>query len=297
MNGKLANKLAIKHIGGPLKAIEPIVGGGEVNKVYIIKSDTCSAVLRVHSAGEFERFQKESWCIEQSIAVGVSGAKVYEVNKTRDYAYMLIEFIAGSNGNKIVASPELWEELGKYLKLIHKIPVKGFGEKLDDIIGGNKEQWNKYLQYNVESLNDEDKLIRSGMLDNSTSIKLKAIFLRLFSKDFAFGLNHGDYSLANAIVDEQSVIHVIDWGSAQAHIVPHHDLGVILEESLDEDSEEFNALINGYGMRRNDFGAIRSEIADLMLLEAVDKLRWALDKAPEWVESHKKRLIKLLQTA
>lgn len=292
---ELARKLAVKHLGGSLSSIDPIIGNGEVNKIYVIKSDTRVAILRVNNSGEFERFQKERWCIQQSIAVGIPGAKVYEINKAEDRAYMLIEFIAGSNGNKIVASRKLWEELGKYLNLIHRIPVTGFGEKLDEIIDGSKEQWKEYLQYNIGSLDDDDELIKLGVLDNSTSTKLKTIFLGLASKDYTYGLSHGDYSLANVIVDEQSLAHVIDWGSAQAHIVPHHDLGVILDESLSEECDEFSALLRGYGMSRNDFGSIKSDISDLQLLEATDKLRWAIDKAPQSTEYHKNQLVKFLQ--
>lgn len=292
---ELASNLSAQHLVGSLKSIEPI-SGGEVNKVFIIKSDTRAAVLRVNGLVELERFQKETWCIAQSAAVGVLGARVYEVNKTKDYAYMLIGYIEGSNGNKIVATPKLWEHLGEYLKLIHEIPVKGFGEKLDDIISGSKTQWAEYLRYNIESLGDDDKLISMGVLDSSISAKLSTIFLGLASSDFTFGLNHGDYSLANIIVDEKSLPHVIDWGSAQAHIVPHHDLSVILAESLKEGSEEFIALLNGYGLSKSEFEAIKPQIMNLQLLEAVDKLRWALDKAPEWVKAHKTRLVKHLRT-
>jgi aminoglycoside phosphotransferase (APT) family kinase protein len=229
------------------------------------------------------------------MSAGIPGAKIYDVGTYKDYAYILMEYIDGSNGTRIEASPGLWQELGSYLNLIHKIPVKGFGEKLNDITDGNKEQWKTYLKYNIDSLNDNDVLIKLGVLDTPTSKKLITIFQGIAGNSYTFGLNHGDYSLANVIVNNKSTAHIIDWGCAQSHVVPHYDLGVILDESLSLDSDEFNALLNGYGMSRYDFDVMKQEIADLVLLEAVDKLRWALDKAPKWVESHKSRLINILQ--
>jgi tRNA A-37 threonylcarbamoyl transferase component Bud32 len=94
---------------------------------------------------------------------------------------------------------------------------------------------------------------------------------------FQFGLSHGDLSLKNTRVDGDTV-HLIDWGCAQAHAVPHYDLGVVLADSLADDSAEFGAMLDGYGLTRQEYGAIRDEVRDLLLLEAIDKVRWSRDR-------------------
>lgn len=273
----LANQLT----SGSITNIKPITDKGEVNQVFLLETADQRTVLRVNKATELDRFNKEQWCAKMAHAGGVPVAQVLNIGTSNGYAYMLLEFIMGKNGGEIVSTPELWQTLGKYLRLIHEVPVAGFGEKLDDITSGNVEQWKQYLGYNITSLTEEDVLIKMGVLNISTSQKLSVLFKSLGTKNFTFGLNHGDYSLANIIIDEHAIPHVIDWGCAEAHVVPHHDLGVILDESLKDDSDEFAAFLDGYGTSMADYETMRSDIQALQMLEAIDKLRWAIDKSPE----------------
>jgi hypothetical protein len=61
--------------------------------------------------------------------------------------------------------------------------------------------------------------------------------------------------------------------------VPHYDLGVVLTDSLGEDTAEFAALLDGYGIEPTLFRRdIHSDVLALRALEAVDKVRWALDR-------------------
>jgi aminoglycoside phosphotransferase (APT) family kinase protein len=277
----IAAKLAEQHLSGTLKSVEPITNKGEVNQVFILSTEVHKAVLRLNDLAELARFQKEQWCAQAAMAQSVPGAKVMVVDSDDTYAFMLLEFVDGRNGSAIPHSGELWSTLGQLLRQIHSIPVGGFGEKLDDILHGTRKQWEGYIRYNIESLTADDALIKRGILDVSQSRALRVLFEGLLSIDFSFGLNHGDFSLANVIVDGDSLPHIIDWGSAQAHVVPHHDLGVILDESLDADSAEFLSLLSGYEMIRADYEKIKEEIGWLQLLEAADQVRWALEKAPQ----------------
>lgn len=93
-------------------------------------------------------------------------------------------------------------------------------------------------------------------------------------------LSHGDLSLANTIMCDNEA-YLIDWGSAAGHIVPHYDLGVILTDSVSEDSKEFEQVLEGYELSREDFNKIKEEIKSLMLLIATDKVRWSLERSPD----------------
>ncbi|MBW3653821.1 MAG: phosphotransferase, partial [Actinobacteria bacterium] len=94
------------------------------------------------------------------------------------------------------------------------------------------------------------------------------------------GLCHGDLSPKN-VIDRDGVVSVIDWGCARGQLVPHYDLGVILCDGLDEHSREFAALLDGYGLSLDVYHhEMREDVAALRLLEAVDKVRWALDRKP-----------------
>jgi len=85
----------------------------------------------------------------------------------------------------------------------------------------------------------------------------------------------------NAIVSDQGGVSLIDWGSAESHVVPHYDLGVILTDSLSEESNVFKSVLEGYGLASAEYVGIRSQIKSLMLLIATDKIRWAIDRSPE----------------
>ena len=291
----LARKIVETQFTSPLESVSQIIDKGEVNHVFVLTLiDSRKYILRINDASEEERFKKEKWCAEVTQARGVHGAKVLSTGVEQGSAFMLLEYIEGTNGTEINSTPEIWEKLGKYLKVIHSVSTAGFGENLEDIHSGSRNQWEQYLEYNIRSLDNSDQLIKMAVLTLDTSSQLSKLFEGMLSTDYKFGLNHGDYSLANVIISENDTPHIIDWGSAQAHVMPHYDLSVIVDESLDEQSDEFAALLSGYGLSSADYSAMRSDINKLQLLESVDKLRWAIDKSPESIEHFKERVTNYL---
>lgn len=286
--------LSCLHFNEAVLKITPIIDKGEVNQVYLVTTQSKKIIFRLNTTSELKRFQKEAWCINAAIDKAVKVPTVFGVGSHEEISYMLFEYIEGLNGDSIRSSEILWLKLGNSLKTIHEINVSGLGEDLSDINSAeDNHNWEEYLDYNIRSLDDNDRLVKEGILDTKKQQSLKQIFERLMSKPFEFGLNHGDFSLANIIVDQSDTPFIIDWGSAQGHIIPHHDLGVILEEILSEDSREFRALLEGYGLTSRDFLEIRDDVYDLRILEAVDKLRWAFDRSPDSIDSQKRLLTRL----
>jgi len=290
---ELANTLTKLHANSNINDVRQIHGKGEVNQVYELSTNTSKYVLRINSLIEYERFKKENWCYESSSKIGLKVPKVITYGTDNDYSYILLEYIQGLNGNAIVSNRDLWSNLGKQLRLIHSIPVHGFGESLNSIVNGNAQEWEHYLQANITSLKNQSLITKLG-INQSTSQKLQQLFNDLLIKRFTFGLNHGDFSLKNIILQD-SIPYIIDWGSAEAHIVPHHDLAVILDESLEEESVEYASLLSGYGMVRADYEVIKKEIITLQLLEAIDKFRWALDNSANQIEHYSRQVEKFVQ--
>jgi fructosamine-3-kinase len=194
---------------GSFNGIEVLVGSGEVNQVFLVSANDSKFVLRLNDLSELDRFKKEQWCIDATLANGIPGSRVIDIGEYNEYAYMFLEFIKGRNDRDILESNDFWYLLGKYLLKIHSINVKGFGENLDDILNGSRNQWTQYLNYNISSLNSSDVLIKMGVLNKNSSRSFKDLLESLSKKDFKFGLNHGDYSLSNIIVDDNSVPHVM----------------------------------------------------------------------------------------
>ncbi len=162
---------------------------------------------------------------------------------------------------------------------------------------GGKAGWREYLAYNLGELTDRDPLLHLGLLDRDAQAQLRERFTDLTRGPTRLGLCHGDLSLKNVIVDDGSV-QVIDWGCAHGHLVPHYDLGVILAESLVEHSPEFVALLDGYGLDPTSFSReARAEVFNLQALEAVDKVRWALDRNPTRLPALSGRMVAALRAA
>jgi aminoglycoside phosphotransferase (APT) family kinase protein len=128
-----------------------------------------------------------------------------------------------------------------------------------------------------------------GVLTKSQSKVVRSIFADLKSESFDFGLNHGDLSLKNVIVDESGKANLVDWGSAEASIVPHHDLIQLLKMNMienDPDDAAIRSFLEGYGMPTSEFEQMRPTLGSLLLLRAFDKLRWALDSGIDGLESY-----------
>ena len=271
---------------------ELISGKGVVNSVYEITSNIGKLILRFNDSSEYDRFRKEAWCYNAAAKVGVRCPRNLQVGIRDNYAFMILQHVEGKNGKEIVSTAELWHGLGEALRLIHGIEVKGFGEKIEDITNGSRYDWQKYVQQNRVALQEEDFIEKLNISDDAL-INFKQRLDELGLKDFVFGLNHGDYSLANVIVNDQDS-YIIDWGSAEAHIVPHHDFAVILDESLNRYSQEFESFLRGYGMNVEEFNVISKDIETLQALEALDKLRWAFDKSPGRIDHYSQQFSKFV---
>lgn len=280
---QLASRITSSLLNEPLVEVTPLVGKGRVNKVFIVEAVTHKVVVRMSDRGEaLDEYTKEAWCIEHAAACGVSVPAVISVGRCEGHAYIIQSYIAGDEGRDSPAPKlDIWRELGKYAKLIHSISVPGFGLKLSEITRGDaRKSWLRYLEYNIESLTENDPLIKLKVLTQLQSKLIKDVFADLRGREFTFGLNHGDISLKNTIVDKRGRVNLLDWGSAEAAIVPHHDLIQMLKMNMlegDPDGEEIRSFLDGYGISPPELKRMMPELDSLLVLRACDKLRWAID--------------------
>ena len=264
-------------------SVVPILGKGSVNKVFIAESANAKVVVRMNGGNAaLDEYAKEAWCIEKAAAKGIPVSDVLTVGMFEKHAFMIQTYIAGDEGRTSrLPRSHIWQQLGKYAELLHSIQVAGFGLKMSDLTEGDSRQaWLKYLDYNIDSLNEHDELLKLNVITESQSKIVRTIFENLKEKTFIFGLNHGDISLKNVIIDEFGKANLIDWGSAEASIVPHHDLIQMLKMNMLEnapDQEEIQAFLDGYGISQIEFAQMTPELESLLLLRAFDKLRWAID--------------------
>jgi tRNA A-37 threonylcarbamoyl transferase component Bud32 len=218
-----------------IKNVESIRGKGEVNRVYIVQIENKSVVVRLNNESEISRFKKEEWCMNKAIELNIPSPHVLDIGVNNNSAFMILDFIPGLNGEEIIKDESyIWKKLGSYAKKIHSVTTNGFGETFTRK-GEFNDTWERYITYNIDFLNEKDKLLSMNVLTLSDSKKVRNLFLGLLEKQFKFGLTHGDLSLANIIVENEKIT-LIDWGSAESTIVPHFEIIGIFEDSFSEDS-------------------------------------------------------------
>ncbi|MEH6991727.1 aminoglycoside phosphotransferase family protein [Neobacillus drentensis] len=288
-----AERIAGDFLQERVKKSLQIIGKGIVNQVCVAETDNSKVVVRMNDAGTYPCFVKENWCIEQARAVGIPSPEVLSIGIADETAYMIQTFIDGENGlDSTKPKPDIWRQLGVYDKLIHTIPVQGYGENLIDPINGvfqspphagSDGSWLGYLNYNINSLTENDRIIELGVINQTESIKIRKLFEGLKKEKFRFALNHGDVSLKNTIVNKEGQVVLLDWGSAEVSVVPHGDIIEMMKCQIlggGPSVEEFKAFLDGYGVMEKDIADMRH----LLLLRAFDKLRWAIDLSPDLIK-------------
>ncbi|HEX6185137.1 MAG TPA: aminoglycoside phosphotransferase family protein [Pyrinomonadaceae bacterium] len=280
---RLASAIVTETMGGPAARVTPVVGKGSVNKVFVAETSGGKVVVRVSDRPQAaDEYAKEAWCIERAAALGVHVPEVLGVGQRDGHAFIVESFVEGDEGRDSRADrADLWRVLGAYARLIHTVAVPGLGLTMAEITEGDaRKEWSRHLEYNIESLTDDDPLLGLKVATREQSRAAREVFVWLRGREFVFGLNHGDLSLKNTIVDARGVVTLLDWGSAEAAAVPHHDLIQLLKMSMkedDPDGEEFRSFLDGYGIGTDELERMMPELEALLLLRAFDKLRWALE--------------------
>jgi aminoglycoside phosphotransferase (APT) family kinase protein len=265
----------------PLKVL-PLTGKGFVNNVFLVETNRAKFICRTNNENSLDEYEKEKWAAERAAAKQVPTPPILSTGIFDNRAYSIQKYVAGTEGRKLPGDRRfIWKKFGEYAGRIHQIEVGGFGLKFRQMTEGDSAAgWLKYLEYNIESLNESDELLKFGVMTPSQSRTVREIFENLRARRFRFGLNHGDFSLKNTIVDDHGTIHLIDWGSAEASIVPHHELIQLLLVQMQEnnpDEAAFAAFLEGCAIDEDEYRLMLPDLKALSLLRAFDKLRWAID--------------------
>jgi len=291
-----AERIAGDFLREQVKTSYQIIGKGNTNQVCVVETESHKVVVRMNDKDTFPEFGKEKWCIEKAAAVGVPGPEVLSIGIVDETAYMIQAFVEGDNGlDSTVPKTEVWRKLGEYAKLIHSIQVKGYGGSLvDPVLGefqspphaGSDGSWQGYVQYNINCLTEHDRLIELGVITPMESQSVRELFENLKREPFRFGLDHGDLSIKNAIVNQANRVILLDW-NAEVNVVPHATVARLMQYQMlgieeSPNAEEFDAFLDGYGLSVEDLSVTRQ----FLLLRAFDNLRWAIDRSPDLIEPY-----------
>ena len=277
--------IAAGFFGQPPESLTEIMGLGSVNQIFVAKLAGESIVVRLPQPQNREQamafYEKERWCLEQAARVGVPGPVVLKRGIHDGWPYQVQSFVEGVNGKHSDLDPHvLMHTLGDYARRFHPLPLTGFGEMLSEFFSSdNHAGWQRFVAYNLASLTPDDALMALGVYSAHQREAIHARFIALQEGAFTFGLCHGDLARRNTILAPDGTLFLLDWGSAEAHLIPHYDLMALVGWYSPSDSR-VHAFLDGYGWPLSERAALLAEVENLALLKSFDLVRWAIDRCP-----------------
>jgi aminoglycoside phosphotransferase (APT) family kinase protein len=230
--------------------------------------------------GEFE---VEQWCLEQAAVRGVPGPGVVGHGDVSGTPYIVLTYVEGCTVDEH-GDLAAWETLGRYGRVAHGFDWPSGPDGLFTRFGRDPgEAWRRHLLYNADRLTETDPLIGLGVYPARDQPRLRDVVSRLLDHDFEYGLRHGDLAPRNLLRTAEGSLVLLDWGQASVGPVPHGDLLAAFRSHLVEGHPtvaELDALSAGLG---EPLDALEGVLRDLLVLEALDRVRWALDKRPDRV--------------
>ena len=273
-----------KTLDEPVSGLERVQNGA-VNLIYIVTTAQSKYIILIDpNESTSARFQKEEWCMKQMQGKGIPTTSTLSVGTAEDNPFMILPYIDGVDGTEADAERlTIWRKLGEYAHKINGVATSGFGENMT-APGVFRDGWDRFIDYNISSLLEKDPLVEKSLITAEQSRELHKIFVYLKNTPFQFGLIHHDLALKNTRVSPDGTVYLLDWGSAAVNIFPHLDIAEILESSLQEESDEFESFLQGYGLGKKKYRDMKQDIQFLKLLTYIDNVRWAVDRKPDLIK-------------
>ena len=281
-------KIAEQELKDVIIDILEIVGLGVVNNVYDVRSKKNNYIFRYNeSSTKKVEFIKEQWCLGLMRELGVLSPKVSKVIFGEEDVCMIQEKINGISGER--CNPDqrqiIWKNLGAYAQKFHQIERIENEEVVESEFHNS---WKARLTYNIKELSTDDSLLEKDFLSSEEHIQAREVLDNLVEKDFKEGLVHGDLSLRN-VIWQNGDVYLLDWGTAEINVVPHHEFGLLLM-SNELTEREFQLFLESYGISKSDYSGIADDIRALNLLHRLDKYRWAEEYDDTNLEDYAKKI-------
>jgi aminoglycoside phosphotransferase (APT) family kinase protein len=280
----LLPKLAALH-GLPEGPVADPEWPGVMNEVCLVGDPSDRYAVRARSGhGALAEFQAEAWCSAAARRIGLATPRIPFWGVEDGVSYSVQEAVEGDSAERH-RGDNLWRFLGESARTIANIDVRSAPEVLFSRFGRDlNTAWRSHVFYNLDQLTLADPLIPLGAYDADDLKVLRAMVSSIARRNFDQGLVHGDLALRNVILPTVAEPVLIDWGSARTGPVPHVDLINLLrnrDEQQNPTDVEIEAFASGFGSSPE----LMQEVRDLRVLHCLDVARWALDRAPERVET------------
>jgi aminoglycoside phosphotransferase (APT) family kinase protein len=275
-------EVAHRH-GLPISPVGQLRGVGSVNHVFCLGSGAERCVVRTPIDGlRNDEFEVEHWCLEQAAQQGIPSPRVLGRGDVSGTPYIVQTYVEGTAPNE--RDLTAWGTLGRYGRLAHGFVWTAGPDSLFTRFGRDPDNaWRQHLQYNADQLTGIDPLIGLGVYAASTQPRLHGVVSRLLDHKLTHGLRHGDLAPRNLLITPDGSRVLLDWGQASVGPVPHGDLLAAYRSHTVEGhptATELDVFSDALG---EPLAMLRPVLDDVLVLEALDRVRWALDNRPDRV--------------
>ncbi len=273
-------EIAQRH-GAPVAPVVQVNGQGSVNRVFVIGTGAARHVVRLPIDPQRDEFEVEEWCLRCAAMKGIPSPVVVARGRLGGVPYLVQEFVEGVPGDR---QPSLthWATLGAYGRRAHQFDLTDAPSGLFTRFGRDPQRaWRQHLQYNLDRLTHADPLLQLGVYPKSKQPHLRHVLTELMDRDMTHGLCHGDLAPRNLLIQATTSPVLLDWGSAAVGPVPYGDLIPAMKSHLATGSPsiaELNVLATALGAPLPRHNGLLDQ---LMILDALDLVRWAIDQRPD----------------
>ncbi|MGY5766061.1 phosphotransferase [Brachybacterium sp. DNPG3] len=233
------------------------------------------------------------------------------------WAWSVQELVDGTLGEHAADPSAVWRELGRLSRRIARLDLAGAPDGLFSRFGRDLDAaWEQHHAYGLDELAPGDPLVGLGVYRDEDRSRLREILAGIggtaggtadgrargsagAGAPVEQGLLHGDLALRNVLLDADGQAVLIDWGSVRTGPVPLqetvHLLGV---EDGDPGADGIRAFLTGFAGDEGGAGdtgdagdagdagvdALLAQARALQVLETLDLVRWALDRAPAQID-------------
>ena len=258
-------------------------GLGSVNHVFCLGSGAERYIVRIPiDPLRRDECEVEHWCLEQAAKHGIPSPGVVGRGDVSETPYIALKYVEGSVADERELTA--WETLGRYGRLAHGFEWASGPDALFTRFGRDPDDaWRRHLLDNADQLSGADPLIGLGVYPSPEQARLRDIVSKLLDHDVTHGLRHGDLAPRNLLMRTHGLPVLLDWGQASVGPVPHGDLLAAYRSHVLEGHPTTTQLDVFSAALGEPLGRLQGVLKDLLVLEALDRVRWALDNRPDRV--------------
>ncbi len=218
------HKIYLKKLNQKIKGIRDVSKGYE-NKVFIVKTDKETSVIRIPKKGlppfaSKHQALREGWASKAWDKLGIPVPKIITLDESKKLAkfdYVIETYVPGKGLGEVKLSNKqskaIMHQLGLYLKKMHTIRTKKYGLLVSEKIGEHRK-WAEVIKPEIDGILED---LREKKILQNKIIQQMSEYFREREDVLSFNnprLLHNDLNRENILVQKGEISGIIDFGDA-----------------------------------------------------------------------------------